>query len=71
MTCNRADLGIGHRFAAGVCTAAARALAGQRARVTIVGLNKEYALMEKSIMENPMLNGETIRLNGAIRMGLR
>lgn len=28
----------------------------------------EYALLVKAIVENPMLNGETIRLDGAIRM---
>jgi hypothetical protein len=28
----------------------------------------EYALLVKSIVQNPMLNGETIRLDGAIRM---
>ncbi len=28
----------------------------------------EYALLVQSIVENPMLNGETIRLDGAIRM---
>lgn len=29
----------------------------------------EFALLVKHIVENPMLNGETIRLDGAIRMG--
>lgn len=28
----------------------------------------EYALLVKAIINNPMLNGETIRLDGAIRM---
>ena len=28
----------------------------------------EYAQLMQAIVENPMLNGETIRLDGAIRM---
>lgn len=36
-----------------------------------LGLPKEYAQMAQSIIENPMLNGETIRLDGAIRMSPR
>jgi NAD(P)-dependent dehydrogenase (short-subunit alcohol dehydrogenase family) len=31
----------------------------------------EFAMMVKAIIENPMLNGETIRLDGAIRMAPR
>ncbi|AUD04284.1 3-hydroxyacyl-CoA dehydrogenase [Spirosoma pollinicola] len=34
-----------------------------------LGRPSEYALLAKSIIENPMLNGEVIRLDGAIRMG--
>ncbi|GAB3736817.1 3-hydroxyacyl-CoA dehydrogenase [Spirosoma lituiforme] len=34
-----------------------------------LGRPGEYALLVKSILENPMLNGEVIRLDGAIRMG--
>ncbi|MGI3168291.1 SDR family NAD(P)-dependent oxidoreductase [Pseudooceanicola sp. C21-150M6] len=34
-----------------------------------LGNPSEYARMVGSIVENPMLNGETIRLDGAIRMG--
>ena len=34
-----------------------------------LGRANEYALLVKSILENPMLNGEVIRLDGAIRMG--
>ena len=34
-----------------------------------LGRPTEYALLAKSIVENPMLNGEVIRLDGAIRMG--
>jgi NAD(P)-dependent dehydrogenase (short-subunit alcohol dehydrogenase family) len=36
-----------------------------------LGQPAEYALLVKSIIENPMLNGETIRLDGAIRMAPR
>lgn len=34
-----------------------------------LGRPAEYAQLVKSIVENPMLNGEVIRLDGAIRMG--
>ncbi len=33
-----------------------------------LGLPDEYALMVQSVIENPMLNGEVIRLDGALRM---
>jgi NAD(P)-dependent dehydrogenase (short-subunit alcohol dehydrogenase family) len=33
-----------------------------------LGDPSEYAMLVKSILDNPMLNGETIRLDGAIRM---
>lgn len=33
-----------------------------------LGYPKEYAQLVQNIIENPMLNGETIRLDGAIRM---
>ena len=33
-----------------------------------LGKPEEYALLVKQIVENPMLNGEVIRLDGAIRM---
>lgn len=36
-----------------------------------LGLPEEYALMVESVIVNPMLNGETIRLDGAIRMAPR
>jgi hypothetical protein len=29
---------------------------------------REYAVLACQIVENPMLNGETIRLDGALRM---
>jgi NAD(P)-dependent dehydrogenase (short-subunit alcohol dehydrogenase family) len=33
-----------------------------------LGTPEEYAMLARAIIENPMLNGETIRLDGAIRM---
>lgn len=36
-----------------------------------LGRPSEYALLAKAIVENPMLNGEVIRLDGAIRMAPR
>jgi NAD(P)-dependent dehydrogenase (short-subunit alcohol dehydrogenase family) len=36
-----------------------------------LGKPEEYARLVRSIIENPMLNGETIRLDGAIRMAPR
>jgi NAD(P)-dependent dehydrogenase (short-subunit alcohol dehydrogenase family) len=33
-----------------------------------LGLPEEYAQLAQQIVENPMLNGETIRLDGALRM---
>lgn len=36
-----------------------------------LGESKEFAHLVKAIFENPMLNGETIRLDGAIRMAPR
>lgn len=36
-----------------------------------LGKPEEYAQLVESIIANPMLNGETIRLDGALRMGPR
>ncbi|WP_156680557.1 SDR family NAD(P)-dependent oxidoreductase [Sphingomonas profundi] len=36
-----------------------------------LGRPEEYAMLAESIIANPMLNGETIRLDGAIRMAPR
>jgi NAD(P)-dependent dehydrogenase (short-subunit alcohol dehydrogenase family) len=36
-----------------------------------LGAPDEYAMLVESIIRNPMLNGETIRLDGAIRMAPR
>ena len=36
-----------------------------------LGRPQEYAALVRHIVENPMLNGETIRLDGALRMAPR
>jgi hypothetical protein len=36
-----------------------------------LGRPAEYAALVRHIFENPMLNGEVIRLDGALRMGPR
>ena len=36
-----------------------------------LGRSAEFAALVRHIVENPMLNGETIRLDGALRMGPR
>ena len=36
-----------------------------------MGVGDEYAALALAIIENPMLNGETIRLDGALRMNAR
>ncbi|MGV9866149.1 SDR family NAD(P)-dependent oxidoreductase [Rhodococcus koreensis] len=36
-----------------------------------LGVPSEFAHMAEAIVDNPMLNGETIRLDGAVRMGPR
>lgn len=33
-----------------------------------LGNPAEYAMLVQSIIENPMMNGETIRIDGALRM---
>ena len=35
------------------------------------GKTSEFALLVQQIVENPMLNGEVIRLDGALRMGMK
>ncbi|WP_022890821.1 SDR family NAD(P)-dependent oxidoreductase [Agromyces italicus] len=44
-------------------------LAAQIPHPSRFGSPAEYAALVRSIIANPMLNGETIRLDGAIRMG--
>lgn len=36
-----------------------------------LGKPEEYAALAKHVIENPMLNGEVVRLDGALRMGAR
>jgi NAD(P)-dependent dehydrogenase (short-subunit alcohol dehydrogenase family) len=36
-----------------------------------LGRPEEFAALVKHIAENPMLNGEVIRLDGALRMGMK
>lgn len=53
---------------AGLPPAAQESLAAQVPHPSRLGRPTEYAALVRSILENPMLNGETIRLDGAIRM---
>ena len=48
-----------------------RSLEEQVPHPSRLGQPQEYAALVAHIVENPMLNGETIRLDGAIRMGPR
>ncbi|HJQ05499.1 MAG TPA: 3-hydroxyacyl-CoA dehydrogenase [Nocardioides sp.] len=50
---------------------ARRSLGQQVPHPARLGDPKEYGALVAHIVENPMLNGETIRLDGAIRMGMR
>ncbi len=51
--------------------AAQDSLAAQVPHPKRLGRPAEYAALVEHIVRNPMLNGETIRLDGAIRMGPR
>lgn len=53
---------------AGLPDAARASLGAQVPFPSRLGRPEEYARLAVSILENPMLNGETIRLDGAIRM---
>jgi NAD(P)-dependent dehydrogenase (short-subunit alcohol dehydrogenase family) len=53
---------------AGLPKAAQDSLAAQVPHPSRLGRPAEYAALVRAIVENPMLNGETIRLDGAIRM---
>ncbi|SEB02080.1 3-hydroxyacyl-CoA dehydrogenase [Leifsonia sp. 21MFCrub1.1] len=53
---------------AGLPQAAQDSLAAQVPHPSRLGRPAEYAALVRAIVENPMLNGETIRLDGAIRM---
>jgi len=56
---------------AGLPLAAQESLGKQAPFPSRLGKPDEYAMLVNSIIENPMLNGETIRLDGAIRMAPR
>jgi NAD(P)-dependent dehydrogenase (short-subunit alcohol dehydrogenase family) len=51
--------------------AAKQSLGAQVPHPSRLGNPEEYAALVQHIIENPMLNGETIRLDGAIRMAPR
>ncbi|WP_158862606.1 3-hydroxyacyl-CoA dehydrogenase [Leifsonia sp. AG29] len=53
---------------AGLPEAAQASLAAQVPHPARLGRPSEYAQLVRAIIDNPMLNGETIRLDGAIRM---
>jgi len=53
---------------AGLPAEAQAALAREVPHPARLGKPEEYAALVRHIVENPMLNGETIRLDGAIRM---
>jgi NAD(P)-dependent dehydrogenase (short-subunit alcohol dehydrogenase family) len=53
---------------AGLPEPARRSLGAQVPFPPRLGQPREYALLARHIVENPMLNGEVIRLDGAIRM---
>ena len=53
---------------AGLPQAAQDSLAAQVPHPSRLGRPAEYAALVRHIIDNPMLNGETIRLDGAIRM---
>ena len=52
-------------------TEAIKSLGAQVPHPSRLGDPAEYAALVRHIVENPMLNGETIRLDGAIRMSPR
>jgi NAD(P)-dependent dehydrogenase (short-subunit alcohol dehydrogenase family) len=54
---------------AGLPEAAQESLGKQVPHPARLGRPAEYAMLVESILLNPMLNGEVIRLDGAIRMG--
>jgi NAD(P)-dependent dehydrogenase (short-subunit alcohol dehydrogenase family) len=56
---------------AGLPQAARESLAQQVPFPPRLGRPEEYALLAEQIIVNPMLNGEVIRLDGAMRMGAK
>jgi len=53
---------------AGLGQAVQEGLAAQTPHPSRLGRPAEYAALVRHVVENPMLNGETIRLDGALRM---
>ena len=53
---------------AGLPAEAQQSLAGKAPHPRRLGRADEYAALAMHIVENPMLNGETIRLDGAVRL---
>jgi len=56
---------------AGLSDEARQSLGEQVPFPSRLGRPEEYAMLVRHIIENPMLNGEVIRLDGAIRMAPR
>jgi len=56
---------------AGLSEEAQASLGAQVPHPSRLGQPEEYAKLVAAIVDNPMLNGETIRLDGAIRMAPR
>ena len=56
---------------ASLSPSARESLAAQVPHPARLGRPSEFAALVQHIVENPMINGETIRLDGAIRMGPR
>jgi len=56
---------------AGLPTEAQESLGGKTPHPRRLGRPDEYAALLEHIVENPMLNGETIRLDGALRLDPR
>lgn len=54
---------------AGLAEGARASLAAQTPHPVRLGHSEEYASLIAHIIENPMLNGEVIRLDGAVRLG--
>ena len=64
-------LWLGLPMVAGLSAEAQESLGKQVPFPSRLGAPAEYALLVRQIVENTMLNGETIRLDGAIRMAPR
>jgi NAD(P)-dependent dehydrogenase (short-subunit alcohol dehydrogenase family) len=54
---------------AGLADEARASLAAQTPHPVRLGRSEEFAALVAHIVENPMLNGEVIRLDGAVRLG--